>query len=190
MRSPAKLMDIYFHSVGKGGCMNVGVAPDRDGLVCDADIKALDGFGAALHDLFNVNYAEGAKVRASSVRPAGEDEAKLFDPANVIDGDRYSYWGTPDGTVEASLVLTLAKEAEFDVIRLRENIKMGYRVERFAVDVWRDGAWKEFGAGQSIGACRLLKGEKVGSGKIRLRIIQACASPCISDIGIFKMPEM
>ena len=190
VKSPAKLMDIYFHSVGKGGCMNVGVAPNRDGMVCDADIKSLDTFGAALDDLFAVNYAEGAKVKASAVRPAEDADAALYSPDNLIDADRYSYWGTPDTAIEGWVILTLAKEAEFDVVRLRENIKLGYRVENFAVDTWQNGAWKEFAKGKSIGSCRLLRGEKVKSSKLRLRIIQSCVGPCISDVGVFKMPEM
>jgi len=63
-------------------------------------------------------------------------------------------------------------------------------VDGFAVDAWQNGAWKEFAKGQSIGACRLLRGEKVKTSKVRLRITDAAACPCISDIGLFVMPAM
>jgi len=116
-------MDIYFNSVGKGGGMNLGVAPDRDGYVCDADIKSLDGFGSLLKSLYSDNFAKGAVVTASAVR-SGDDKIS-YDAANVIDGDRYTYWATNDDVKQGELILTLPKESEFDVVRLRENIKLG-----------------------------------------------------------------
>jgi len=190
VRDPAKLMDIYFNSVGKGGCMNLGVAPNRDGLVCEADARSLEAFGALLQTLFSVNHAAGAVVAASHVRQwqAQPGVASPYAPANVRDGDRYSYWATDDGVTNATLTLTLPSVAEFNVVRLRENIQLGHRVDAFGVDVWQDNAWREYVAGQSIGACRLARGAKVKSDRVRLRIVQASACPCISDIGLFTMP--
>ena len=84
--------------------------------------------------------------------------------------------------------LTLPAVAEFDVIRLRENIKLGQRVDAFAVDMWLNNAWTEYAAGQSIGACRLIRGEKVKTDRVRLRITRAAACPCISEVGLFDLP--
>ena len=190
VRTPAQLMDIYFNSVGKGGCMNLGVAPDRNGLVCDADIASLDVFGNLLRTLFSVNFAENAVATASHVRagPSTPDKPNPYAPVNALDSSRYSYWATDDGVTNATLTLTLPAVARFDVVRLRENIKLGHRVDGFAVDVWQDGDWKEYAKGQSIGACRLIRGPKVQSDRVRLRITQASACPCISDVGLFAMP--
>ncbi len=55
----------------------------------------------------------------------------------------------------------------------------------FAVDVWTGGQWTEFGKAVSIGAQRLLRGERVTASKIRLRITKAAASPCISEFSLF-----
>ncbi|MDR2850209.1 MAG: alpha-L-fucosidase [Verrucomicrobiota bacterium] len=185
VRTPAQLMDIYFNSVGKGGCMNLGVAPDRDGLVCEADTRALDAFGALLRTLFADDLARNAVASADQTRAAG---APPFAPANVLDGDRYTYWATDDGATNAVLTLTLPAVAEFNVVRLRENIKLGHRVDAFAVDAWQDGGWREYAAGQSIGACRLFRGPKVKTDRVRLRVTRASACPCISDFGLFLMP--
>jgi alpha-L-fucosidase len=190
VRSPAKLMDIYFNSVGKGGCMNLGVAPDRSGFVCEADIRSLEAFGNSLRTLFSMNYAAGASVAASHVRawaPA-PDKPHPYAPNNVRDGDRYTYWATDDGVTNATLTLTLPAVAEFNVVRLRENIQLGHRVGGFAVEVWQAGGWAVYAAGQSIGACRLIRGPKVKSDRVRLRITHAAACPCISDVGLFITP--
>jgi alpha-L-fucosidase len=185
VRTPAQLMEIYFNSVGKGGCMNLGVAPDRDGLVCAADIRSLDEFGGLLKALFANDLARGARVVADQVRGGG---AAPFAPARVLDGDRYSYWAADDGVTNATLTLTLATVSEFNVIRLRENIKLGHRVDAFEIDVWQEGEWRGYAKGQSIGACRLFRGPKVKSDRIRLRITRAAACPCISEVGLFATP--
>ena len=78
--------------------------------------------------------------------------------------------------------------SEFNVIRLRENIRLGHRVDAFAIDTWQEGAWREYAKGQSIGACRLFRGPKIKSDRVRLRITQTAVCPCISDFGLFLMP--
>ncbi len=44
VRSPAFLMKTYLRTCGNGGTMNVGIAPDRRGLLPEADAAALCGF--------------------------------------------------------------------------------------------------------------------------------------------------
>jgi alpha-L-fucosidase len=190
VRTPAQLMDIYFNSVGKGGCMNLGIAPDRNGLVCEADVRSLEAFGGLLRTLFAANLASSAVASANNVRAWKPVEGKTspYAPVNVLDGDRYSYWATDDAVTNATLTLTLPALAEFNVVRLRENIQLGHRVDGFGVDVWQDGNWKEYAQGQSIGACRLVRGAKVRTDRVRLRITHASACPCISDVGLFAMP--
>ncbi len=190
VRTPAKLMEIYFNSVGKGGCMNLGVAPDRNGLVCEADRMSLEVFGNSLRTLFAVNLAQSGKASASHVR-AWQAEAGRPHPyaaANVLDDDRYSYWATDDNLTNATLTVVLPALAEFNVVRLREDIRLGHRVDGFTVDVFKAAKWQEYVRGGSIGACRLLRGPKIQSDRVRLRVTGAAACPCISDFGLFMMP--
>ena len=44
-KSSAYLMKLYLSSVGNGGTMNIGIAPDKRGLVCEEDRKSLATFG-------------------------------------------------------------------------------------------------------------------------------------------------
>ncbi|MCC6536035.1 MAG: alpha-L-fucosidase, partial [Bryobacterales bacterium] len=72
------------------------------------------------------------------------------------------------------------------VIRLREEIALGQRVDSFAVDAWRNGAWAEVASGSSIGACRLLRlPAPVDTPRLRLRITQSPAEPAISAFEAF-----
>jgi len=87
------------------------------------------------------------------------------------------------------LVLDLNHEASFSVIRLREYLPLGQRVEGFAVDVWRDRKWIEVATGTSIGNCRLVRVQPVTTSKVRLRITRSPVCPAISELGLFLEPK-
>ena len=53
----AYLMNRYLVTVGNGGTMNIGIAPNRDGLLDEEDVKALKGF-KALKDAFFAHEAK------------------------------------------------------------------------------------------------------------------------------------
>jgi len=72
------------------------------------------------------------------------------------------------------------------VVRLREYLPLGQRVEAFAIDAWQDSRWIEFGKGTSIGNCRLLRQTPVTTSKVRLRILQAPVCPAISELSLFS----
>jgi alpha-L-fucosidase len=135
-----------------------------------------------LRRTFKDNLAAQAQVTASNVRGG----AKTFDPRNLVDGDRFSYWATSDDVTTAEAVFDLKRAVTFNVIRLRENLRLGQRVDEFAVDAWKDGAWQTIAQATSIGSCRLLKtSAPVTSTKVRLRITKAAASPALSEFGLF-----
>jgi len=101
-------------------------------------------------------------------------------------------FGTPVGATHASplqdLILDPGKPVTFNVVRLREDLTLGQRVEAFALDQWKDGQWVEFANGTSVGQCRLTRGAKVTTNKVRLRITQSAASPAISEFSLFLCP--
>ena len=49
----------------------------------------------------------------------------------------------------------------------------------------KNNEWLEYAQGQAIGSCRLIRGEQVCSNKVRLRIIDADACPCIAEFGLY-----
>ena len=74
----------------------------------------------------------------------------------------------------------------FNVIRLRENIKLGQRIDAIAVDAWLDGKWSEIATATSIGANRLIRLENsISTSKVRLRITKAPVCIALSDFGLY-----
>src|SRR5206468_1681081 len=104
-------------------------------------------------EMFATDLIRGARSEASNVR--GNDSA--FEPKRLLDGDRNTYWSTDDGVATPSAIFHLPERRSFNVIRLRENIRLGQRIEAFAVDVWDANDWRTIAEGTSIGACRLIR---------------------------------
>ena len=100
-----------------------------------------------------------------------------FSPRNVIDGRRDTYWTTSDQIKPPELIINLRREQTFNVVRVREYLPLGQRVEAFAVESWKDDEWLEFARGASIGNCKLLRGKPVTTTKVRLRITQSPVAP-------------
>jgi alpha-L-fucosidase len=185
-KSPYTLLDLYYKSVGRGADLDVGIAPNREGLLHPNDVKALKQFGDLLQQIFKVNLAKGARFIASNTR--GKNAAK-YGPAFLTDNDRYSYWATDDDLLNPQLIVELSKTQTFNVIRLRENIKLGQRITSFAVDADINHEWKEIATATSIGANRLIRlPQNITTTKVRLRITGADACIALSDFGLFKEP--
>ncbi len=180
VKSPRQLMDLYYKSVGRGASFLLNVPPDRRGLLYENDVVSLRGFGDALRATFGRNLVAKAKASASNSR------SKSMGPANLLDGKRDTYWSTGDGINTAEAVLELPSPIPWNVVRLRENISMGQRVEAFSIDAWKDGSWTPVAEGTSIGSCRLIRTpELVIAGRVRLRVTQSPAPPALSEFGLY-----
>jgi alpha-L-fucosidase len=181
-KTPAQLLDIYYKSVGRGACLNLNLPPDRRGQIHEDDIRTLREFRRALDATFANDLARGAKVTASNVR----GKSKQFAAANLVDGKRDTYWATDDKATAPEVVLEFRKPVAFNVVRLREYLPLGQRIDAFALDRWQDGGWVEFASGTSIGNCRLVRAEPITTTKVRLRIMKAAACPALSEFGLFS----
>jgi alpha-L-fucosidase len=139
-------------------------------------------FRHILDATFREDYARGARVTASNTR--GNDDRR-FAPRNVIDDNGNTYWASDDQIMTPELIVDLGRERTFNVVRLREYLPLGQRVEAFALDIWKDNEWQEFATGTSIGNCKLVRGSRVTTTKVRLRITQAPVCPAISEMALF-----
>ncbi|MGV3761668.1 alpha-L-fucosidase [Parapedobacter sp.] len=183
VKTPDQLFDLYLKSVGRGAALNLGLAPDTNGLLHAADVASLEGFGKKLAQTFSTNLAAEARFETSNVRDGDTDH---FGARNLIDNDRYSYWASDDGVTSPELIIDLERATTFDLIRLRENIKLGQRLDSVWVDMWQGGEWAPLAHATSIGASRIIPLEKpVTAHRLRLRLF-APVAVALSDFGLFK----
>ena len=185
VKTPEKLVEIYYQSVGRGATLNLNLPPDRRGRIHENDVASLREFRRILDATFKKDLARGAKLTASNTR----GDAKDFAPKNLLDHKRETYWATDDSVTLPQVVLDLGKPKTFNVVSLREYLPLGQRIEGFALDQWKNGAWVEFANGTSIGNCRLVRGGYITTGKVRLRITRASVCPALSEFGLYAEPN-
>lgn len=180
VKTPAQLLDLYYQSVGRGGSFLLNLPPDRRGRIPDADAQSLREFHRLLTATFAHDLAKGAKVTASNTR----GNSLRYSAKNIVNGKGH-YWAADAGVTTAEIVLDLGKPATFNVVRLREFLSLGQRIEAFGLDQWQDGKWVEFATGTSIGHCRLVRGTAISTSKVRVRISKSAACPVLSEVGLF-----
>lgn len=184
VKSPEQLMNIYLSCVGRGANLILNIPPDRRGLIHENDVSSMTGFGSHLQTTFATNLATGATCTASNVR--GKDAS--YRPENLLDHDPWSAWVTDDAVLTPEVELTLTESRTFNLIRLREDIRLGQRIEGVAVDGMLDGEWKELAAAPCVGAIRLLRVPPTTTTRVRVRVTQSAACPALSDVGLFLEP--
>jgi len=185
VKTPQQLVDLHYSSIGRGASFLLNLPPDRRGRIHENDVRALREYRRIIDATFSTNLAAGARVSASNSRGGGD---RRFVPGNVLDGSRLTYWATDDDVQTPTLTLDLPREVAFNVVRLREFLPLGQRVISINVDMWRDGQWAEFGSATSIGSCRLIRGSRTTTTRVRIRITQASVCPAISEVGLFVEP--
>ena len=186
VRSPAKLMTLYFESAGRGANLLLNVPPDRRGRIFEADALALKTFRDVLEKALSRDLAQGARVLASSTfSPA-------FAPANVLASRAANAWAALESDLSGAwIALDLPRAVTFNMVRLREALEYGVRIDEFAVEIWQEGRWRTCAQHSCLGPRRLIRLEApVTTRKVRLRIIKAAASPVLSEFGLYLLPYL
>jgi alpha-L-fucosidase len=164
VKTPEKLADIYFSSVGRNGVLLLNVPPDRRGRIADADVKSLQGMRAILERAFAAPVAEAPTPKRVSA-----------------------------GTATTAYELPVAAGGRFDVAMLMEDIRQGQRVEQFTLELCSGGGCREFAHGTTMGYKRLLRFPEVQvdpahrDARVRLTVGQSRGTPVVSRIGLYRM---
>ena len=181
-KSLEELVEIYFHSVGRGTPLLLNIPPNQDGLFDAKDIERLYEFAAYRNELYKEDLALEAEV-------SGPALSADFACRHLTDGLETSSWAS-DADLPIQLELDLGSPKTFDVLELREDLKLGQRIADFYVQVEVDGVWKEFGRGFTIGHKRLLRGSLVEAQKVRVMITEAQDLPVLTKISLYKTPSL
>jgi alpha-L-fucosidase len=181
VKSPSRLVDIYYSSVGRNSVLLLNIPPDKRGRITDYDIKTLVGMRKILDQTFKTNLAIGSTVIASNEKPGHK-------ASSTIEQHPTSYWTTDDGVESATLEFRLPKERTFDRLMLQEDISVGQRIESYRVEAWSDNSWKLVARGTTVGYKRLLRFPAVTCDKVRLVIDSSRTSPTLSSFGLYKSP--
>jgi alpha-L-fucosidase len=186
VKSPKKLVELYYQSVGRNAVLLLNIPPNSDGLFEQEDIVSLKEFKKILDKTFSLNLAANANVTASNTR----ENSEMYSIKNIIDADNTTFWAVDDDQKSASFEVILGKAKRFDRILLQEPILYGQRISKFQVQVSVNHAWKTIVTGTTIGYKRLLRFDAITSDKIRIQIDSFNNAPAISGFGIYRSSAM
>ena len=179
VKTPEKLLDIYFSSVGRNSLLLLNIPPDTRGLLHENDVKNLQLFKKTVDEIFSINYVSGAKATSdSNIKGHG---------ANLcIDNNNETYWMAATDKSGATLEFELEEPKTFNVLMLQENIKVGQRIESFVLETWTGKGWEKVTGGTTVGYKRLLRFDAVTTSKLRFKILQSRLNPTISSLGLYQ----
>jgi len=153
----------------------LGLAPDRRGLLPDADVKRLEEFGAAIRE----RYASNLMVT--------EHGHSTQDPASsALDGDPDTFWSAPTGSHSARLEVSFPKPVSFNETLLMEWLNDGQHVEHFKIQAWTGNVWRTLVEGHPIGHKRIDHFPPVTATRVRLDILSSTAQAHIREFQIFN----
>ncbi len=178
VKSPQKLLDIYYSSVGRNSVLLMNIPPDKEGLINAHDIKNLQEWKRLLAETFKTNLARNAVIRSAN----GSNGKAL------LDNDDATYWTTRGKDTTAIIEFDLKGNKTFDVLLLQENIRIGQRIEKFSLEYWDGQEWKAITGGTTVGYKRLLRFDPVTANKVRLRIESSRLNPTLAEFGLYKQP--
>lgn len=179
VKTPEKLMDIYYSSVGRNGVLLLNIPPDIEGLINESDVNALKGFKKQLDETFANNVLKFAKLNGSNATKT----------AALFDGKDSSYWKMTSKTEPYVMEFKMDKPQKFDVLLLQENLAIGQRVESFVLEYKEGDTWKKIIDGTTIGYKRLLRFPAVTAEEVRLRILSSRLQPAIAEVGLYLRPS-
>lgn len=174
LKTLPELISTYEQTVGRGGQLVLGVAPDRRGLLPDADVQRLKEFGAALQQRYGNNLV------ARHVKSNAEEELAL-------DGNADTFWSAPVGSHHAVLEVSFDKPITFDHALTKEWLNAGQHVQKYSVDVYRNGKWNEVVRGQAIGHKKIDAFAQVTASRVRLNILSSSAEAHIREFQLFNV---
>ncbi|WP_225737405.1 alpha-L-fucosidase [Dyella acidiphila] len=180
LKSVAELLDIWENSVGRGGQLMLGLAPNRHGQLPQADVTRLQEFGAALQARYGLDKDLAHQYLANNSAVA-----------SAIDGNPDTFWSAPDGSHSGMIEVDFPQPVTFDHALSMEWLNEGQCVESYAIEAW-DGAgkpWKTLIRAQAIGHMKLDRFTPVTTTRVRLNILASTCTARIREFQLFNVGD-
>ena len=180
LKTLPELVSTYEQSVGRGGQLMLGLAPDRRGLLPDADVARLKEFGAAIRQRY------GNNLTAHHI-------ARHDDGERALDGDPDTFWSSSVSGAQAlaahhsTLEVAFPKPITFDHAIIAEWLNDGQHVQHFRIEAWDGKDWKTVVDGRAIGHKRIDNFAAVTASRIRLNILGSAAEAHIREFQLFQV---
>lgn len=173
LKSVGELITTYDETIGRGGQLMLGIAPDTLGRLPDADVKRLEEFGAAIRERYGENLIP-------------KDDVDLGEYRGALDGDRDTFWSAPAGSRDAAIEVKFHDPVKFDCAVTMEWLNEGQHVEDYRIETWDGGKWKAIAEGHAIGHKKIDSFPSVTASRVRLHILGSAGTPRIREFQLYN----
>lgn len=177
LKSLAELIRLYEQTVGRGGQLMLGLAPDRRGLLPEEDVKRLEEFGAAISKRFGANLAAQKHVHKN-------DESE-----QALDNDPDTFWQAPPGSHRSVLQVDFLKPLTFDHVLIMERLNNGQRIQAFRVEAWDGQHWQAVFSGSAVGHKRIEGFPPCTASRVRLNILSSTDAAEIREFQLLRIGD-
>jgi alpha-L-fucosidase len=177
LKSLPELLDLYDQTVGHGGQLMLGLAPDRRGLLPEEDTKRLKEFGSAIAKRYSASANLAAATRPSIPGDAGN--------ASALDNDPDTFWSAPPGSHHSVLEMDLPKSITFDHTLVMERLNNGQHIQAFRIQAWDGAHWQTIVDGKTIGHKRIDAFSARKASRVRLNILSSTDQAEIREFQLF-----
>ena len=174
----AKLMDIYYSSVGKNSLLLLNIPPDKRGLIHENDVATLKAWNNVIENTFKNNLLKGAAMKVGG--------KAISTPQVLFDKALNTALSAPGDDALIRMEIELDKARTFDRFMVQEQITKGQRVEKFQLEAEVDGKWKLIATETTIGYKRLLRFPEITAQKLRFTVSEARKKIFIAEMGLYK----
>jgi len=174
LKSVDQLVNLYDHTVGHGGQLMLGLAPDDRGLLPDSDVARLKEMGEAIRERYKNNLA-------AHHLPTDANSAA------ALDGDADTFWSAPAGSHHAILEASFQKPITFNHALTMEWLNDGQHVEKYVIEAWNGTSWKPVVEGAALGNKKIDSFEAVTATRVRLRILSSTSEANIREFQLFNI---
>lgn len=172
LKSVSDLLSTYEQTVGHGGQLMLGIAPDRRGLLPETDVQRLKEFGAAVRTIYGNNL-----VAKHGGATSDQDKA--------LDGNLDTFWSAPAGSHQAVLSVNFDKPITFNCALMMEWLNDGQHVQKYSIEILKDGKRVEVSRGQAIGHKKIDRFPAVTASQVRLNILSSTSEAHIREFQLF-----
>ena len=180
VKSLNKLIDIYFNSIGLNSSLLLNIPVDKRGMIHENDALRMLELNKFLKNTFNKNFIEESEINFNN---------KNHPINKIIDKNINTF--CPFKSKNNNIInITLKNEKIVDVFEISENINLGQRIKEFVFEIKVNEKWVTVEKGTTVGKKRLIKFEPLIVKDLRFTIFDSKDIPLISEIGLYKSPEL
>ena len=170
-----KLLDLYHRTVGHGYQLVLGLAPDRRGLIADADLQTLRAFGDQVKRMYGQNLIPLASPWAVEGGPS---------PRGALDSDPKTFWMAHPDRRTASINLVYKTPVTFDRVVLMEWLNDGQKIYRYQIEAKYKGKWSKLLEGTTVGHKRIDRVPIQTASEFRLTVDTMSGPPALREFQI------